>query len=51
MASPEAIIDLRKALAERFPKRSVPATTVLGTGLPFLDQITGGGFPKALSLN
>lgn len=47
MALPGTIIDLRKALAERFPQRSVPATTVLGTGLPFLDQITGGGFPKS----
>jgi hypothetical protein len=47
MATPGTIIDLRKALAERFPQRSQPATTVLGTGLPFLDQITGGGFPKS----
>jgi hypothetical protein len=42
-----AIIDLRKALAERFPKRSQPATTILPTGLPFLDQIGGGGLPKS----
>lgn len=42
-----AIIDLRKALAERFPQRSQPATTVLPTYLPFLDQLTGGGFPKS----
>ena len=42
-----AIIDLRKALAERFPQRSQPATMVLPTGLQFLDQITGGGFPKS----
>jgi recA bacterial DNA recombination protein len=46
MATPAAIIDLRKALAERFPQRLPPATTVLATGLPFLDQIAGGGFPK-----
>jgi hypothetical protein len=47
MAMPAAIIDLRKALAERFPQRSQPATTVLPTHLSFLDQITGGGFPKS----
>jgi hypothetical protein len=47
MALPGTIIDLRKALAERFPQRLQPATTVLRTGLPFLDQITGGGFPKS----
>lgn len=47
MATPSAIIDLRKALAERFPQRSQPTTTTLGTGLQFLDQITGGGFPKS----
>ena len=47
MATPGVIIDLRKALAERFPQRLQPATTILGTGIPFLDQITGGGFPKS----
>ena len=47
MATSAAIIDLRKALAERFPQRSQPATTVLPTGIPFLNQITGGGFPKS----
>jgi hypothetical protein len=47
MTAPAVIIDLRKALAERFPQRSQPATTVLGTGFPLLDQITGGGFPKS----
>jgi hypothetical protein len=47
MATAAAIIDLRKALAKRFPQRSQPATTVLPTHLPFLDQITGGGFPKS----
>ena len=47
MATPGVIIDLRKALAERFPQRLQPATTVLGTGITFLDQITGGGFPKS----
>jgi RecA/RadA recombinase len=47
MARPFAIIDLRKALVERFPQRSQPATTVLPTHLSFLDAITGGGFPKS----
>jgi hypothetical protein len=47
MATAAAIIDLRKALAERFPQRSQPATTTLATGLQFLDQITGGGLPKS----
>jgi hypothetical protein len=47
MATAAAIIDLRKALAERFSQRSQPATTLLATRLPFLDQITGGGFPKS----
>jgi hypothetical protein len=47
MATSAAIIDLRKALAERFPQRSQPAPTVLPTGIPFLNQITGGGFPKS----
>src|SRR6266481_1984680 len=47
MAVPGTIIDLRKALAERFPQRSQPSTTVLPTHLSFLDAITGGGFPKS----
>lgn len=47
MATAVAIIDLRKALAERFPQRPQPATTVLPTQLPSLDRITGGGFPKS----
>src|ERR1051326_5101646 len=47
MATAAAIIDLRKALAERFPQRLQPPTTVLPTHLSFLDRITGGGFPKS----
>jgi hypothetical protein len=42
-----SIIDLRKALAERFPQRLQPATAVLPTGFAVLDQITGGGIPKS----
>ncbi len=47
MVTAAAIIDLRKALTERFPQRSQPATTVLPTHLSVLDAITGGGFPKS----
>ncbi len=47
MGTSATIIDLRKALAERFPQRLQPATTTLVTGLQFLDRITGGGFPKS----
>ncbi|HEV3393157.1 MAG TPA: hypothetical protein VG103_06575 [Chthoniobacterales bacterium] len=47
MATAAVIIDLQKALAERFPQRSQPATTILPTHLSFLDAITGGGFPKS----
>src|SRR5437868_8442511 len=42
-----SIIDLRKALAQRFPQRAQTATTVLPTHHSFLDQIAGGGFPKS----
>src|ERR1051325_9414579 len=41
------IVDLRKLLAARFPHPSLPATTVLLTGVEVLDRITGGGFPKS----
>src|SRR6266403_5687201 len=47
MATPAVIIDLRKALSERFPARSAPAASVLTTGLPFLDRASGGGLPKS----
>ena len=46
MAPNGKIIDLRKLLAERFPQVPAVATTRLITGLPFLDQVTGGGLPK-----
>ncbi|PYL07277.1 MAG: hypothetical protein DME34_07180 [Verrucomicrobia bacterium] len=42
-----AIVDLRKLLAERFPQRPVPATTLFRSGLAALDQIGGGGLPKS----
>jgi hypothetical protein len=47
MATPAVIIDLRKALAERFPHPFPPGAAVLQTGLSFLDQIAGGGLPKS----
>jgi hypothetical protein len=46
MATPAVIIDLRKALSERFQQRPVPARSFLTTGLPFLDRVSGGGLPK-----
>src|SRR5207244_13585338 len=39
-------IGLRKLLAQRFPHRAVTTVTRLFTGLPFLDQPTGGGLPR-----
>src|SRR5438045_2993005 len=47
MAPPSVIIDLRKALSERFPARSAPAASVLTTGLRSLDRASGGGLPKS----
>src|SRR5437667_12111288 len=47
MATPAVIIDLRKALSERFPARSAPVASVLTTGLRFLDRASGGGLPKS----
>jgi len=46
MAASAKIIDLRKLLAERFPHLAVTTATRLFTGLPFLDQPTGGGLPR-----
>src|SRR6184192_101655 len=47
MATPAVIIDLRKALSERFPQRPAPTASVLTTGLSFLDQTSGGGLPRS----
>src|SRR5207302_3016530 len=47
MATPAVIIDLRKALSERFPQRPAPAASVLTTGLSFLDQTSEGGLPRS----
>ena len=46
MGATNKIVDLRKLLAERFPHPTSPPTSLLRTGLSFLDQ-TGGGLPKS----
>jgi hypothetical protein len=45
MAASATIIDLRKLLAERFPRPSLTAATRLITGLSFFDEPLGGGLP------
>ena len=45
--SASKVVDLRKLLAARFPHPSSPPATVLSTGVQFLDQTIGGGFPKS----
>jgi hypothetical protein len=45
--SASKVVDLRKLLAARFPHPSPPPTSVLSTGIEFLDQIAGGGLPKS----
>ena len=46
MAASSKIVDLRKLLAERFPQVQTPAQDRIATGLPALDDATGGGLPK-----
>jgi hypothetical protein len=46
MAASAQIIDLRKLLAERFPHVAFTTATRLFTGLPFLDERSGGGLPR-----
>src|SRR5438477_11468007 len=46
MAASGKIVDLRKLLAERFPRPSVSAVTRLVTGLSFVAQTIGGGLPR-----
>jgi hypothetical protein len=46
MVGSTKIIDLRKLLAERFPHAPTTAATRLFTGLPFLEEASGGGLPK-----
>ena len=45
MAATAKIIDLRNLLAERFPHPSLTTAKRLITGLPVLDESTGGGLP------
>src|SRR5438045_6635145 len=40
------LIDLRKLLSERFPHPPTRPATRLFTGLPLLDEPTGGGLPR-----
>ncbi len=46
MAASAKILDLRKLLAERFPRPSLTAAKRLITGLSFLDEPIGGGLPQ-----
>jgi hypothetical protein len=46
MAAGSKIIDLRNLLAERFPSSPLSPQAHLSTGLPTLDEATGGGLPK-----
>ena len=41
------VVDLRKLLAQRFPQSFVPRHARLATGIPPLDDATGGGLPKS----
>ena len=41
-----SVVDLRNLLAERFPHIPASAGPLLITGLSFLDQAIGGGFPQ-----
>jgi hypothetical protein len=46
MAATASIVDLRKLLAERFPHAPAREATHLFTGLPVVDESTGGGLPR-----
>jgi hypothetical protein len=47
MAAPSSsIVDLRKLLAERFPQVPLVTQGRLSTGIPALDEATGGGLAK-----
>jgi len=46
MAATAKLVDLRKLLAERFPHAPPREATRLFTGLPVLDEATGGGLPR-----
>ncbi len=46
MGGSSNVVDLRKLLAERFPPSVTSPAHRLATGLPLIDEVTGGGFPK-----
>ncbi len=46
MGARSKLIDLRQLLAERFPQLVPPVAQCLATGIPALDDRTGGGLPK-----
>lgn len=45
-ATARSIFDLRKLLAERFPQPRIAPQSRVATGIPALDEATGGGLPK-----
>ena len=47
MGAINKVVDLRKLLAERFPHPTSPPAAVAPTGVQFLDQTIGGGFPQS----
>jgi hypothetical protein len=47
MAASSKVVDLRKLLAERFPQSLTSPALRLATGLPLIDGVIGGGFPKS----
>jgi recA bacterial DNA recombination protein len=48
MAASAKIIDLRKLLAERFPRAPLTAAAHVSTGLDFVDKAMGGGLPRGV---
>lgn len=46
MAASSKIVDLRNLLAERFPQARTPPQSRVASGVPALDEATGGGLPK-----
>ncbi len=47
MGATHKVVDLRRLLAERFPHPTPAPASVLHTGVQFLDQAIGGGFPQS----
>ena len=46
MAASQKVLDLRNLLAERFVQPPTPPANQIVTGIPVLDQSTGGGLGK-----